>query len=86
MALWVLLVWLVIGIITGFITRKISKRVSAFGMIGDGILGGAGGVTGGYLVALTAIGSTLGGLILTVASAITCAVLAVWSTKFITKP
>jgi len=86
MALWVLLVWLVVGIITGFITRKFANRVSAFGMIGDGILGGAGGVIGGYLVALTAIGSTLGGLILTVASAIACAVLAVWTTKFITKP
>lgn len=86
MALWVLLVWLVVGIITGFLTRKISKRMSAFGMIGDGILGGAGGVIGGYLVALTAIGSTLGGLILTVAAAISCAVLAVWTTKFITKP
>ena len=86
MALWVLLVWLVVGIITGFITRKVSKRVSGFGMIGDGILGGAGGVIGGYFVALTAIGSTLGGLILTIASAIACAVLAVWSTKFITKP
>ena len=55
-------------------------------MIGDGILGGAGGVIGGYLVALTTIGSTLGGLILTIASAIACAVLVVWSTKFITKP
>ncbi len=86
MAVWVLIVWLVVGVIAGFLTRKISKRVSAFGMIGDGILGGAGGVIGGYLVALTAIGSTLGGLILTVASAIACAVLIVWSTKFITHP
>ncbi len=86
MALWVLLVWLVVGIITGFITRKIANRVSAFGMIGDGILGGAGGVIGGYLVALTSVGSSLGGLILTVAAAIACAVLAVWTTKFITHP
>jgi len=86
MALWVLLVWLAVGIFTGILTRIISKRVSSFGMIGDAILGGAGGVVGGYLVALTAIGSTLGGLIMTVASAIACAVLAVWSTKFITKP
>ncbi len=86
MAFWVLLVWLVVGIVTGFLTRKISKRMSAFGMIGDGILGGAGGVIGGYLVALTSVGSTLGGLILTVAAAIACAALAVWTTKFITKP
>ena len=56
MAVWVLIVWLVVGVI------------------------------GGYLVALTAIGSTLGGLILTVVAAIACAVLIVWSTKFITHP
>lgn len=87
MALWVLIVWLVVGVITGFITRKISKRVSGFGMVGDGILGGAGGVMGGYVVALlSSVGNTLGGLVLTVAAAIACAVLAVWSTKFITKP
>jgi uncharacterized membrane protein YeaQ/YmgE (transglycosylase-associated protein family) len=86
MALWVLLVWLVVGVVTGFITRKISKRVSAFGMIGDGILGGAGGVIGGYLVALTSVDSTLGGLMLTVAAAIACAILVVWTTKFITHP
>lgn len=86
MALWVLLVWLVVGVITGFITRKFANRVSAFGMIGDGILGGAGGVIGGYLVALTTVGSTLGGLILTVAAAISCAVLTVWIIKFITRP
>ena len=87
MALWVLLIWLVVGVITGFVTRKISKRVSAFGMIGDGILGGAGGVIGGYLVALTVRGNgTLGELILTIATAISCAVLAVWITKFITRP
>ncbi len=85
MALWVLLVWLVVGLIIGFVTRQIFKRKSGFGMVGDGILGAAGGVIGGYLVALTAIGSTLGGLILTIASAIACAMLVTWSTKFITQ-
>ncbi len=86
MVLWVLLVWLVVGIITGFITRKVANRVSAFGVIGDGIIGGAGGALGGYLVASSMEGSTLSGLILTIASAIACAVIAVWIMKFITRP
>jgi len=86
MALWVLFIWLVVGLITGFVTRQVFKRKSGFGMIGDGILGALGGVTGGYLVALTVIGSTLGGLILTIASAIACAMLVTWTTKFITQP
>jgi uncharacterized membrane protein YeaQ/YmgE (transglycosylase-associated protein family) len=86
MALWVFFIWLVAGFITGCITRQIFKRKSGFGMIGDGILGAVGGITGGYLVALTVIGSTLGGLILTIASAIACAMLVTWSAKFITQP
>jgi len=86
MALWVFLVLLVVGVITGLITRKISKRMSGFGAIGDGIIGGAGGILGGYLVALTMEESTLSGLTLTIASAIACAVLTVWVVKFITKP
>lgn len=86
MALWVFLVLLVVGIITGLITRKLSKRMSGFGAIGDGIIGGAGGILGGYLVALSMKESSLGGLALTVASAIACAVLTVFVVKFITKP
>jgi len=85
MALWVLLVWLVVGLLTGFITRQVFKRKSGFGLIGDGILGAAGGVIGGYLVALIIKGSSLGGLIFTVASAIACAMLVTWGTKFITQ-
>ncbi|MEE9446276.1 MAG: hypothetical protein V3V19_11495 [Cocleimonas sp.] len=85
MALWVLLVWLVVGLITGFITRQVFKRKSGFGLIGDGILGAAGGVIGGYLVALIIKDNSLGGLIFTVASAIACAMLVTWSTKFITQ-
>ncbi len=85
MALWVLLVWLVVGLITGFVTRQVFKRKSGFGMIGDGILGAAGGVIGGYLVALIIKDNSLGGLIFTVASAVACAMLVTWSTKFITQ-
>jgi len=86
MALWVLLVWLVVGLIIGVITRAIFKRKSSFGYIGDAILGGAGGVVGGYLMALSTVGSTLEGLLITVAVAALGAFLMVWTTKFITKP
>ena len=86
MALWVFLVWLVVGLITGFVTRQLFKRKSGFGMIGDGILGAAGGIVGGYLVALTVVGSPLGGLVLTILSAITCAMFVTWSVKFLTQP
>jgi len=86
MAPWVYLVLFIIGLITGLLTRKSSKRVSAFGMIGDGIIGGIGGVIGGYFVALMVKSSSLDGLLLTIFSAISCSVLAVWITKFITKP
>ena len=86
MALWVLIVWLVVGIIAGLITRKLFARKSSFGNIGDDILGAAGGVIGGYIVALSGVGSTLQALILTVGAAILGAAVVVWSTKFITKP
>ncbi len=85
MALWVLLVWLVVGIIVGVVTRKVFKRKSGFGYIGDAILGGAGGVIGGYMMALAILGSTVGGLLLTVGTAIVASALAVWTTKFITR-
>ena len=62
MTLWVLLVWLVVGLITGFITRQIFTRKSVFGIIGDGVLGAVGGIVGGYLAVSTVIGSSLGGL------------------------
>lgn len=76
---------MVVGLLTGFITRQVFKRKSGFGLIGDGILGAAGGVIGGYLVALIIKDSSLGGLIFTVASAIACAMLVTWGTKFITQ-
>jgi len=85
MALWVLLVWLGIGAIAGFVARKIMGGTSPFGFIGDIILGIAGGVVGGYLMALAGLGNTAGGLIATVIAAIVGASLLIWSTKFLKK-
>ena len=85
MALWVLLVWLGIGAIAGFSARKIMGGTSPFGMIGDIILGIAGGVVGGYLMALAGLGNTAGGLIATIITAVIGASLLIWSTKFLKK-
>ena len=86
MAIWVLFVWLLIGLVAGLISRKIFNRKSSFGNIGDGILGAAGGILGGYFTALSGLGSTLGDLLITAAAAAVTAAVVVWTTKFITKP
>lgn len=85
MALWVLLVWLAIGAIAGLLARKIMGGTSPFGIIGDIILGIAGGVVGGYLMALVGLGNTAGGLIATIVAATLGAVVIVWSTRFLKK-
>lgn len=85
MALWTLLVWLGIGALAGFLARKILGGTSPFGIIGDIILGLAGGVVGGYLFALAGFGNTTGSLIGTIIAAVAGAVLLVWSTRFLKK-
>lgn len=85
MALWTLLVWLAVGAVAGLVARKIVGGTSPFGFIGDMILGLAGGVVGGYLMALAGLGNTTGGLIATIITAIVGAVVLVWSTKFLKK-
>lgn len=85
MALWTLLVWLGIGALAGFLARKIVGGTSPFGVIGDLILGLAGGVVGGYITALAGVSNTTGGLIISIIAAIVGAVLLVWSTRFLKK-
>lgn len=83
MALWTLIVWLVAGALAGLITRHFMGGKSPFGTVGDAILGIAGGVVGGYLLALLGMGNTAGGLIATIATAVLGASILVWSTRFI---
>ena len=54
-------------------------------MIGDIILGLAGGVVGGYILALSGLGNTTGGLIGTIIAAVVGATVLVWSTRFLKK-
>jgi uncharacterized membrane protein YeaQ/YmgE (transglycosylase-associated protein family) len=83
MPAWSLLVWLAIGAVAGLIARNFVGGTPPFGKIGDMILGIAGGVVGGYGLALLGIGSsgTVGGLIFTCVAALAGALLLVWLSK-----
>lgn len=85
MALWTLLVWLAVGAVAGILARKLMGGTSPFGFIGDIILGIAGGVVGGYLMALAGFGNTTGGLIATIITATAGAALLIWTTRFLKK-
>ncbi len=85
MVLWTLLVWLVVGAVAGLLARKIIGGTSPFGFIGDMLLGIAGGIVGGYLMALVGLGNTTGGLIATIITATIGAVFLIWTTKFLKK-
>ena len=58
---------------------------SPFGLIGDMILGLAGGVVGGYLMTLVGLGNTTSGLIATIITVIIGASVLIRSTRFIKK-
>ena len=85
MPAWSLMVWLAIGAIAGLIARSFIGGTPPFGKIGDMILGIAGGVVGGYGLALLGIGGsgTVGGLIVTCVAALAGALLLVWLSKLI---
>jgi len=80
MPAWSLFVWLAIGAVAGLIARNFIGGTPPFGKIGDMILGIAGGVVGGYALALLGVGGggTVGGLILTCVAALGGALLLVW--------
>ena len=85
MPAWSLFVWLAIGAIAGLTARNFIGGAPPFGKIGDMILGIAGGVVGGYGLALLGIGEggTVGGLIVTCIAALAGALLLVWLSKLI---
>ena len=78
MPAWSLFVWLAIGAVAGLVARRFIGGTPPFGTIGDIILGIAGAVVGGYLLALSGVGGTVGGLIATCISALLGALLLVW--------
>jgi uncharacterized membrane protein YeaQ/YmgE (transglycosylase-associated protein family) len=78
MPAWSLIVWLAIGAIAGLVSRRFIGGTPPFGKIGDMILGIAGGVVGGFLLALAGVGVTVGGLIGTMVTALLGALLMIW--------
>lgn len=85
MPAWSLFVWLAIGAVAGLLARNFLGGTPPFGKLGDMVLGIAGGVVGGYILALLGIGGggTVGGLLLTCVAALAGALLLVWLTKLI---
>jgi uncharacterized membrane protein YeaQ/YmgE (transglycosylase-associated protein family) len=76
MPAWPLSIWLALGAVAGLIVRRCVGGVPPFGIVGDAILGTAGGVLGGYGLALLGIGGgTVGGLFVTGIAALLGAVM-----------
>jgi uncharacterized membrane protein YeaQ/YmgE (transglycosylase-associated protein family) len=83
MPAWSLIVWLVIGAVAGLAARGLIGGTPPFGKAGDVVLGIAGAVVGGFLLALAGVGGTVGGLIGTMITALIGAVLLIWLSNFI---
>ena len=84
MPTWALIVWLAIGGIAGLVARNFLGGTPPFGKIGDIILGIAGAVVGGMVVA-TLVPGTTGGLLITILTALGGALALVWLSNKIQK-
>jgi uncharacterized membrane protein YeaQ/YmgE (transglycosylase-associated protein family) len=83
-ALWTLIVWVAIGAAAGLLARRILGGTPPFGTIGNVILGMAGSVVGGYIVALLRAGGT-GGIVGSFVAALAGALLLIWLSNLIKK-
>jgi uncharacterized membrane protein YeaQ/YmgE (transglycosylase-associated protein family) len=83
MPAWSLFVWLLIGAVAGLVARGIIGGTPPFGKAGDIVLGIAGGVVGGFMLALAGVGGTVGGLIGTMITALIGALLLIWLSNFV---
>jgi uncharacterized membrane protein YeaQ/YmgE (transglycosylase-associated protein family) len=83
MPAWSLIVWLLIGAVAGLVARGLIGGTPPFGRVGDIVLGIAGGVVGGFLLALAGVGSTVGGLIGTKIAALIGAAVLIWLSNFL---
>lgn len=88
MPLWVLIVWLVIGVAAGFLAPRIMGGQSAGGLVGDLVMGIVGALLGGYglsMVLPAALQGALGGLIVTVLVAMIGAFALIWIARRLKK-
>ncbi len=77
MPTWSLIVWLVIGGVAGLVARSFLGGTPPFGKIGDIVLGIAGAIVGGMVVA-TMVPGTTGGLLVTIITALLGALALIW--------
>lgn len=88
MPLWVLIVWLVIGVAAGFLASRIMGGQSSGGLLGDLVMGIVGALLGGYglsMVLPDAMRGAVGGLIATVAVAVVVAFVLIWIARRLKK-
>jgi len=77
MPTWSLIVWLAIGGVAGLVARSFLGGTPPFGKIGDIVLGIAGAIVGGMVVA-TMVPGTTGGLLVTIITALLGALALIW--------
>ncbi len=77
MPLWALIVWLIIGGLAGMTAGKIMDGKPPYGMVGDIVLGIAGGVVGGWVLGLFGMSGS-GGIIGSFLIALLGAVIILW--------
>ncbi len=77
MPTWSLIVWLVIGGVAGLVARGFLGGQPPFGKVRDIVLGIAGAIVGGMVVA-TLVPGTTGGLLMTIVSALIGALALIW--------
>jgi uncharacterized membrane protein YeaQ/YmgE (transglycosylase-associated protein family) len=51
MPVYVLLIWIVIGVLIGWFAKRVFGKAGPFGLVGDIIAGVVGAIIGGYLLA-----------------------------------
>ena len=85
MPLWMLIAWMIAGGVVGVLAPIVLGSKSAFGLIGDVLIGIVGAVAGGY--GLSMYGSAhLGGALLSVAAAVGAALAILWASRQWKKP
>ncbi|MCB1791437.1 MAG: GlsB/YeaQ/YmgE family stress response membrane protein [Gammaproteobacteria bacterium] len=88
MPLWVLIIWLVIGVAAGLLAPKIMGGQTSGNALGDLVMGIVGALLGGYglsLVLPDALRGAVGGLIVTVLVAVVGALALIWIARRLKK-
>ena len=86
MPVWVLIVWLVVGIAVGLVARRLFAGQAPGGPLGDLVMGIVGALLGGYGVSLVlpdALKGAVGGLIVSLLVAVVGAVALTWAVRLL---